>query len=64
MEKCKELINHPSAIFVSEIYPRASALVGLAEKAYDDKEFENIAYFEPFYLKDFIATKSKKGLIV
>ena len=34
----------------------------LAEKAYNEKRFEDLAYFEPFYLKDFVATVSRKNL--
>lgn len=64
MPKCREYLEHPHSIFVPDIHPGASSLAGLAEIAYQSKEFENIAYFEPYYLKDFIATKSKKGLFV
>jgi tRNA threonylcarbamoyladenosine biosynthesis protein TsaB len=35
----------------------------LAEKKYLEQKFEDVAYFEPFYLKDFVATVSKKSLI-
>ena len=38
------------------------AHIALAQKAYDEGSFEDIAYFEPFYLKDFVVTTSKKRL--
>jgi tRNA threonylcarbamoyladenosine biosynthesis protein TsaB len=34
----------------------------LAQKAYNEKQFEDLAYFEPFYLKDFVATLPRKNL--
>ena len=52
--KCKEVIDHPGAIF-REAFPLASSMAPLAEAAYNKKQFEDLAYFEPFYLKDFVA---------
>ncbi len=60
-EKCSEVIKSPNALFVRE-YPRASAMLAPAQKAFDKGEFRDYAYFEPFYLKQFIATVSKKNL--
>jgi tRNA threonylcarbamoyladenosine biosynthesis protein TsaB len=62
MEKCRSVINHNNARFIDDIYPHANALAQLAEIKYSKKEFEDIAYFEPFYLKDFIATVPKKRI--
>ena len=59
--KCKEAIGHPNARFL-EAYPLARDMAKLAQKAFDEGKFENLAYFEPFYLKDFVATVSKKKL--
>ena len=59
--KCKEIIGHPNARFL-EAYPLARDMAALAQKAFDEGKFENLAYFEPFYLKDFVATVSKKKL--
>ena len=59
--KCREVITHPNARFV-EAWPLASNMAALAQKAYDEKRFEDLAYFEPFYLKDFVATVSRKNL--
>jgi tRNA threonylcarbamoyladenosine biosynthesis protein TsaB len=59
--KCREVITHPNARF-REAWPEAEAMAQLAEKAYNEKRFEDLAYFEPFYLKDFVATVSRKNL--
>lgn len=55
-EKCREVIHHPNAFFLDNIHPLASGMVPLAEKAFAEKEFVDVAYFEPFYLKEFVAT--------
>ena len=57
MVKCNSVITHPNAIFHHEINCSASSMSDLAEKAYVHKQFEDIAYFEPFYLKDFARKK-------
>lgn len=64
MEKCRDVLSHPNAVFISGVYPHSSALAQLAEEKFFERRFENVAYFEPFYLKDFIATTSKKSLWV
>ncbi len=61
--KCKELIDHPNAIFIPDVYPLASNMIELSLKAYEDDMFEDVAYFEPFYLKDFVATKPKNKVL-
>ena len=58
--KCKDVITHPNATF-REAFPLASAMAPLAEAAYNKKQFEDLAYFEPFYLKDFVAALPKKA---
>ena len=61
-EKCREVLgNHPNAVF-AQCCPKASALSAPAAAAFNEKKFEDVAYFEPFYLKDFIATVSRKNL--
>ena len=57
--KCKEVIDNSNAIFIPDIYPLASQMIELSQVAYKEAKFENVAYFEPFYLKDFVATKPK-----
>ena len=59
--KCKDVITHPSAQFL-DLAPLVRFMAPLAEKAYLESRFENLAYFEPFYLKDFVATVSRKAL--
>ena len=58
-EKCKEVIKHPNARFVEGITPTAKSMLPLAEMAIARQDFVDVAYFEPFYLKDFVAIKSK-----
>lgn len=60
--KCKDVIKHPNAKFADGIQPLAKNMQPLAEMAYARKEFKDVAYFEPFYLKEFVAIKSKKLL--
>ena len=59
--KCREILSSDNAFF-AEAFPTAMAMAPLAEAAYDEKRFEDLAYFEPFYLKDFVATVSRKKL--
>ena len=61
-EKCKETIKHPNAIFIDNISNSALNMITLAHKAFNNQSFEDIAYFEPFYLKDFVATTPKKKM--
>lgn len=61
--KCKEKITHPNAHFIDNIDPLAKMMFPLAEKALAMNKFEDVAYFEPFYLKEFVATISKKNQI-
>ena len=59
--KCAGVIRHPNAHFI-QCNPKASAMLIPATSAYKEKRFEDVAYFEPFYLKEFVATVSKKKL--
>ena len=59
--KCAEVIKSPNATFIQEC-PKASAMLEPALKAWNEKRFENTAYFEPFYLKEFVATVSHKNM--
>lgn len=59
--KCKEALSgNPNAVFIDNIVPSAKDMIALAEKAFNEKQFEDVAYFEPFYLKDFVAGKKKE----
>ena len=60
--KCKEKLTHPNAHFIDNITPLASMMFPLAEKAIADNDYKDVAYFEPFYLKEFIAGTPKKLL--
>ncbi len=60
--KCKGNIKHPNARFIDGIRPLASMMQPLAEKAIAEKDFKDVAYFEPFYLKEFVAGTPKKLL--
>ena len=59
--KCADVIKHPNAHF-AQCYPKASAMLLPATKALKEEKFQDVAYFEPFYLKEFVATISKKKL--
>ena len=61
-EKCKVVINHPNAHFLDGVELHAKNMAPLAEKKFLNDEFEDVAYFEPFYLKEFVATKAKSLL--
>lgn len=58
-EKCKTTLTHPNARFIEYLVPLAENMIPLAEKAYAEKQFEDVAYFEPFYLKEFYTTATK-----
>ncbi len=59
-EKCKTTIQHPNAIFIENIEPYAENMISLAEAKFTNSKFEDVAYFEPFYLKEFQTTTPKK----
>tara|TARA_R110002049_G_scaffold308600_1_gene513077 strand:- start:765 stop:1445 length:681 start_codon:yes stop_codon:yes gene_type:complete len=59
VEKTKTLINHPNAIFIEEKLPSANDMSLLAYNKYKKSDTEDVAYFEPYYLKDFVALKPK-----
>ena len=56
-EKCKQMIQHPNARFIDGIFPSSKDMLEIANEKFAEKDFEDIAYFEPFYLKDFVAGK-------
>lgn len=61
-EKCKKVLSSPNALFVSDVEASAKYMCNLAWQLYNKKQFEDVAYFEPFYLKDFVVTVSKKNI--
>ena len=60
-EKCRSVITSPNACF-RQCCPKASAMLVPATGEYKEKRFKDVAYFEPFYLKEFVATVSRKKL--
>lgn len=60
-EKCKGVIVHSNVRYSEEkLVPSAREMAYIAEEKYKISDFENVAYFEPYYLKDFVVTKPKK----
>jgi tRNA threonylcarbamoyladenosine biosynthesis protein TsaB len=60
-EKCKQTLGaSTNALFVENTEPSATYINQLAELKLQNAIFENVAYFEPYYLKDFLATTPKK----
>ncbi|KOY88159.1 tRNA threonylcarbamoyladenosine biosynthesis protein TsaB [bacterium 336/3] len=55
--KCKSMIEHENAIFLEGVYPTAKTVGLLASQKYPQNIFEDLIYFEPFYLKDFVGKK-------
>jgi tRNA threonylcarbamoyladenosine biosynthesis protein TsaB len=55
-EKCKSHIKHKNAVFEGPLATSAEYMQLIAEKKFSKNQFEDIAYFEPFYLKNFVAT--------
>tara|TARA_B100000678_G_scaffold253340_1_gene229885 strand:- start:896 stop:1567 length:672 start_codon:yes stop_codon:yes gene_type:complete len=56
-EKCKQMIQHPNARFIDGIFPSSKDMLEIANEKFAEKDFEDVVYFEPFYLKDFVAGK-------
>lgn len=59
--KCKGIIQSKNAIFVDNIHPEASFVGALALNKHQQQQFEDVAYFEPFYLKEFRISKPKRS---
>ncbi len=62
-DKVKEVIAHPNARFISGVKPVALEMMALAEKAFREQHFIDVAYSTPLYLKEFQATQSKKKVL-
>ncbi len=60
--KCMSVIDHPRAHFIRGVEPLAKYMLPLAEKRFLNGQYEDVAYFEPFYLKAFVAKTPKKLL--
>jgi tRNA threonylcarbamoyladenosine biosynthesis protein TsaB len=59
-QKCKGIIKHKNAVFVDDKFPSSKEMATLSDHKYKVKDIENVAYFEPFYLKDFVVIPEKK----
>lgn len=62
-EKCKEKLVHENAVFEGPEKTSAQFMQNLSENKFNKKEFEDVAYFEPFYLKNFVATIPKNKVL-
>ncbi len=62
-QKVKEIIQHPQAFFIDHIFPSAKNMILPSLNFFENGKFEDTAYFEPYYLKDFVATTPKKKLL-
>jgi tRNA threonylcarbamoyladenosine biosynthesis protein TsaB len=62
--KCKSVINHPNAIISEDYNISARHMYKSVIEAFKDSDFEDVAYFEPFYLKDFITTIPRKSFLL
>ena len=62
-EKCEDIIQHKNARFIPGFHNSSKYMVSLAYESFQLKKFEDVAYFEPFYLKDFIATTPKNKIL-
>lgn len=62
-EKCKSILQHPSAHFIRNVYPSAAHLGELAYQKYLSSAFEDLISFEPLYLKEFLTKQSTKNLL-
>lgn len=62
-EKCKSLLNnHPNAVFIDNVEPSAKYVNQLASSKFKQGIFEDVAYFEPYYLKEFLATTPRNKI--
>ncbi|WP_334056791.1 tRNA (adenosine(37)-N6)-threonylcarbamoyltransferase complex dimerization subunit type 1 TsaB [Polaribacter sp. P097] len=58
--KCKEVITHENAVFLADYFPSSKEMAVLSYEKYKKNDIEDVAYFEPFYLKDFVVIPEKK----
>ncbi len=61
--KCEKVLKNPNAVYVENVYASAKNMKNIAIRKFRNEEFEDLAYFEPFYLKEFIATTPKKNIL-
>jgi tRNA threonylcarbamoyladenosine biosynthesis protein TsaB len=61
-KKCKEIILHENAVFIENVFPSAKKMAAISYHKFKNESTEDVAYFEPFYLKNFVATQEKKKI--
>jgi tRNA threonylcarbamoyladenosine biosynthesis protein TsaB len=61
-EKCKDILKSENFVFIPDIYPSAEYMGIYSEKKFNEKKFEDLVYFEPFYLKEFVTTTPKNKI--
>ena len=59
-QKCKQIASVDNGTYLTEAVPSAREMTNLSWKKFQTENFEDVAYFEPFYLKDFVVTTKKK----
>lgn len=60
--KCQAVLRHKNSIYVANVFPSARSVGQIAWQKFQQGEFENLIYFEPYYLKDFVGTANTKRL--
>jgi len=61
-DKCKEMIRHENAVFIPGVIPSAAKLGEMAFQKFNSNQFEDLAAYEPYYLKDFMVKKPKSAV--
>jgi tRNA threonylcarbamoyladenosine biosynthesis protein TsaB len=59
--KCKGVLDHPNLVIHEDLRPSAREMAVISHSKFEEGDFEDLAYFEPFYLKDFMAPKKKSA---
>lgn len=63
-EKLKDILLHNNIRFLDNLNMSSEHMIRIALQKYNEKKFEDVAYFEPYYLKDFIATTPRKNQLL
>ena len=63
MNKCRQVLHHENAVFIDDFNPLARYLALISHSYFVNNNFVDVAYFEPYYLKDFMATTPKNSLL-
>ena len=59
-EKCKDVLKHENIVFLDGFFPSSKQMAEMSFLKFENNDFEDVAYFEPFYLKNFVPTAAKK----